>query len=150
MKEKTNTQKIKQMTCDVYTYAKRLEKLKKQKADVTEKLDKAAQACGVQSDVIMSMNLKSIAEMLASIPDTSKHVKAKLLKAGIEYCETIQAVNDLETELKAFLNDVNVVKAESRANVVDKYGEIGAMVVEAVAEAMPTPTAEQLAAGEPL
>ena len=150
MKEKTREQQIKQMTGNVYTYAKRLEKLKKQKADVTEKLDKAAQACGVQSDVIMSMNLKNIAEMLATIPDTSKHAKAKLLKAGIEYCETMQAVIDLETELKAFLNDVHTAGAEARANVVDKYGEIGAMLVEAVAKATPTPTVEQLAAGEPL
>lgn len=150
MKETTREQKIKQMGADVCTYAKRLEKLKKQKDDVLEKLDKACAACGVQRDAITSMNLKGIAETLASIPDTSKHAKVKLLKAGIEYCETMQAINDLETELRQFLAEVEATSAETRANVVDKYGEGAALLVEAVAKAMPTPTVEQMAAGEPL
>lgn len=149
MKEKSCKAQIKKMSSDVYTYAKRLEKLKKQQVDVLEKLDKACTACGVQRDAITSMNLKSIAEMLASIP-TSKHTKAKLLKAAIEYCETMQAINDLEAELRQFLEEVQSAGAEARANVVDKYGESAALLVEAVAKVTPAPTVEQLAAGESL
>lgn len=132
-KNTTLEQNIKQASKDIYAYAKELQGLKGDIEKTREKLTEQCGFCGVDVNAFLSMNLSQIQVACEGI--ASLHQKRKLIKTALEYCQLMRRVSGLEAEVKSFQEKLQPMSTAAREQVVEKYGETAALLVEAVAEA---------------
>ena len=141
---RTLEQNIKQASKDIYAYARELQKLKGEIEKTKEKLTEQCGFCGVDVNAFLSMNLSQIQVACEGI--ASLHQKRKLIETALEYCRLMKRVSELETEVKSFQEKLHPMTTAAREQVVEKYGETAALLVEAVAEATKPLTCDDVVA----
>lgn len=141
-KNRTLEQNIKQSSMEIYAYAKELHKLKGEIDKTKEKLTEQCGSCGVDVNEFLSMNLSQIQVACEGI--TSSHQKRKLIKTALKYCQLMKRIGELETEVKSFQEKLRPMTTAAREQVVEKYGETAALLIEAVAEATKPLTADDI------